>query len=68
VRRTFKIDGIEHLADEVEACRCNISGRVCKKCGTVLHIQPVYGGQAEVCDFCDAGEVAHAVTSRGNIT
>jgi hypothetical protein len=68
VRRTFLIDGSEHLADDVEACNCNISRRACKKCGTVLHVQPIYGGQAEVCDTCDAGEVAHAVTSGENIT
>lgn len=47
--RQADMDGDEHTT--ARDC-CTILGRTCQKCGGFVHVQPVYGALAELCEGC----------------
>lgn len=47
--RCSDMDGDEHTT--ARDC-CAILGRECRKCGGFVHVQPVYGALAELCEGC----------------
>lgn len=47
---TFEMDGAEHTApDAITGC-CGSFCSPCPKCGSPMHLQPVYGGQYRRCE------------------
>jgi hypothetical protein len=53
--RHINLDGMLHFVGGV-VCGCRVSGimgKACRKCGALVHQQPIYGGIAEACERCD---------------
>ncbi len=54
--RFLNIDGMLHVAGG-EVCGCSLTsgiiGKACHKCGSLVHQQPIYGGIADACEWCD---------------
>lgn len=45
--RECVMDGEIHVTGD-----CCVAHRACRRCGSILHYQPIYGGYMETCESC----------------